>query len=139
MDEDEIRERVRATAFVEGYGRTWQTWDVDGFADLFSDDVVYVEHPTEETIIGKEALRPYLRREEIQQGAVKVRMGKALVDGNQVAAEFWAAMVNPGGEPSDLVGGFIAQIDPADGRCTQFRQYWFEIVGNVTPYDGWGE
>ena len=27
----------RATAFVEGYGRTSGSWDFDGFIDLFSD------------------------------------------------------------------------------------------------------
>ena len=35
--------REMATAFVEGYGRTWETWDFDGFVDLFTDNVIYVE------------------------------------------------------------------------------------------------
>jgi ketosteroid isomerase-like protein len=124
---------------VKAFGRTWQAWDVDGFVGLFSDDAVFVDHPTTETLSGGQALRAYVLREAEEQGAVTVRMGKPLVDGNQVAAEFWVAMVNPGGEPSDLVGSFIAQLDPADGRCTQIREYWFEIPGHVTPYDGWGE
>ena len=34
--------RVHAAAFVEAYGRTWEAWDVAGFVDLFSEDVVYV-------------------------------------------------------------------------------------------------
>jgi hypothetical protein len=44
--------REMATAFVEGYGRTWGSWDLDGFVDLFKDDVVYVEHPVNETVVG---------------------------------------------------------------------------------------
>ena len=44
--------RESATAFVEKYGQTWETWDVEGFVDLFSDNVVYVAHP-QETVVGK--------------------------------------------------------------------------------------
>jgi hypothetical protein len=55
--------REMATAFVEGYGRTWGSWDFDGFVDLFSDDVVYVEHPVDETVVGREAMGRYIRRE----------------------------------------------------------------------------
>jgi hypothetical protein len=29
-----------ATAFVEAYGRTWDAWDIRGFCDLFTEDVV---------------------------------------------------------------------------------------------------
>jgi hypothetical protein len=32
--------REMVTAFVEGDGRTWGSWDFDGFVDLFKDDVV---------------------------------------------------------------------------------------------------
>jgi len=48
--------REMAEAFVEGYGRAWESWDFDGFVDLFSDDVVYVEHPVDETVVGREAM-----------------------------------------------------------------------------------
>ena len=57
-------DREKAVAFVEGYGRTWQAWDFEGFADLFTDDVVYVEHPTDETVAGREQMLDYIRREQ---------------------------------------------------------------------------
>jgi len=31
-------DREKAVAFVEGYGRTWQAWGYQGFADLFTDE-----------------------------------------------------------------------------------------------------
>jgi hypothetical protein len=43
----------QAQAFVEAYGRTWGAWDLDGFVELFSDGVVYVEHPVDETVVGR--------------------------------------------------------------------------------------
>jgi ketosteroid isomerase-like protein len=119
-------------------GRTWESWDLPGFVALFSDDVVYVEHPTDETVVGREAMAHYIRNEQIEQGVASVRMGKPIVDGDQVAAEFWAKMTN-GEVAGTLIGCFIAQLDPRDGRCTHFRQYWFDVDGHRSAYRGWGE
>jgi ketosteroid isomerase-like protein len=130
--------REQAVAFVEGYGQTWERWDVAGFVGLFSDDVVYVVHPTEETVIGAEALTDYVRKEQAAQGAVSVRMGKPLLDGEQVVAEFWVT-ATPGEDLQLTIPGcIIARIDPRDGRCSHFREYWFEIDGHAEPFAGWG-
>jgi ketosteroid isomerase-like protein len=130
--------REAGAAFVEGYGRTWESWDVDGFAGLFSDDVVYVVHPTDETVVGGEALGRYLRKEEAEQGAVSVRMGKPMVDGDKVVGEFWVTRRDRASEET-FAGCFIARLDPANGRCIHFREYWFDIEGHARPYVGWGE
>ena len=129
--------REIATAFVEGYRRTWESWDVEGFVDLFSDRIVYVAHP-QETVEGRDALRRYLRKEEEEQGSVSVRMGKALVEGDHVMVEFWVAATNRA-EEATIAGCLIAQLDESDGRCTHFREYWFDMEGNIPAFDGWGE
>ncbi len=132
--------REMATAFVDGYGQTWERWDFDGFVDLFTEDVVYVEHPVNETVVGREAMGRYIRREQAEAGTVRVRMGEPIVDGDRVVAEFWTAMSNGDGEPEEtLAGCFIARLDPRDGRCTQFRQYFFEFGGHPSPFGGWGQ
>src|SRR5271165_3620664 len=107
-------DREQATAFVDGYGRTWDSWDIAGFVELFSDDVVYVDHQTDERVVGGEALASYLRKEEAEQGAVSVRMGKPIVDSEHVVAEFWVMRTN-GDEQATLAGCFIAQLDPTNG------------------------
>jgi ketosteroid isomerase-like protein len=81
-------DRQSAAAFVRGYGQTWEDWDVEGNVALFSEDVVYVVHATEETVVGREALRVYIAK-EAAMGAVEVRMGRPVSDGDHVAAEFW--------------------------------------------------
>lgn len=129
--------RESATAFVEKYGQTWESWDVEGFVDLFSDNVVYVAHP-QETVVGTDALRRYFRKEEAEQGSVNVRMGGAIVERDHVAVEFWVTARN-GAEEATIAGCLIAQLDEADGRCTRFREYWFDIEGHVPAFDGWGE
>jgi uncharacterized protein (TIGR02246 family) len=128
-------DREKATAFVERYGRTWESWDFAGFVDLFKDDVVYVEHPTDETVTGRAQMEAYIRAEHAYQGTATVRMGEPLVDGDHVVAEFWATMTQA---EETLIGCLIARLDPTDGRCSQFRQYWFEVPGHPSPFAGWG-
>jgi ketosteroid isomerase-like protein len=129
----------QAHAFVEAYGRTWEAWDLDGFVELFSDDVVYVEHPVDETVVGRVEMERYIRKEQAEQGIARVRMGTPIVEGNRAVGEFWVVMSNREGQAeSTLAGCFIATIDPDDGRCTHFRQYWFELDGRVAPFAGWG-
>lgn len=126
----------RAAAFVKGYGRTWGQWDVDGFLDLFTADVVYVVHPTEETVLGREALRTYFRKEESEQGSVEVRMGAPIAAADKVAAEFWVIGAE---EDLTIAGCLIARLDGADGRCSHFREYWFDLEGQRAPDEGWGD
>ncbi|HTR74069.1 MAG TPA: nuclear transport factor 2 family protein [Solirubrobacterales bacterium] len=126
------------TEFVEGYGRTWESWDAEGNLELFSDDVVYVVHATEETVVGRDALRRYIAKEEAAMGKVSVRMGEPVVGGDHVAAEFWVTLTTDAGEKGTIAGCFIAELDPADGLCTHFREYWFEVEGHIQAYPGWG-
>ena len=129
--------REDAAAFVEGYGRAWELWDVPGFVDLFSDEVVYVAHPTQETVVGRTALASYTSEGGPEQGEVSVRMGSPVIEGNRVAAEFWVTATN-GIETATIAGCFVARLAP-DGRCSHFREYWFDVEGHASVYDGWGE
>ena len=129
--------REDAAAFVEGYGRAWERWDVSGFVDLFSDEVVYVAHATQETVVGRTALASYLRKEAPEQGEVSVRMGSPVIEGDRVAAEFWVTATS-GTEAATIAGCFVARLAP-DGRCGHFREYWFDVQGHTSAYAGWGE
>ncbi len=71
------------------------------------------------------------------QGEVSVRMGQPLIDGDHVAAEFWATATSER-EQTTIAGCLIARLGP-DGRCRFFREYWFDVEGHADPYDGWGE
>ena len=129
--------RRQARAFVERYGRAWESWDFAGFVDLFSDGVVYVAHATTEAVTGREALAAYVRAEAADQGEATVRMGKPVIDGAHVAAEFWVTRTSDG-EDWTTAGCFVARLGP-DGRCNRFREYWFDVEGHTEAYDGWGE
>jgi hypothetical protein len=87
-------------------------------------------------VVGREDLRRYLEKEQAEQGEVLVRMGVPLVDADQVMAEFWV-MATAGGEEASIAGCIIARLD-GSGRCTEFREYWFDLEGHRPPFDGWG-
>jgi hypothetical protein len=130
-------DRSDAEAFVEGYGRAWQGWDIPGFMDLFGEDVVYVAHPLQETVVGKKALATYLQKEAAEQGRVNVRMGNPLIDGNRVAAEFWVKATS-GDRTATIPGSLFARLG-SDGQCVEFREYWFDEPGHTDAFEGWGK
>ena len=125
-------ENERAQQFVRRYGETWETWDTGGFVELFSDAVTYVAHP-DEIVEGKDALRRYFEKEKAAQGEVHVQMGRPLVEGNRVMAEFWVIAE----EDASIAGCLIADLDPR-GACTAFREYWFDLEGRREPFERWG-
>lgn len=123
---------ANAEHFVRRYGETWETWDLDGFIALFSQDVTYVAHP-DEVVVGAPALRRYLEKEKKEQGSVQVRMGTPFFDGDRVAVEFWVVAA----DDASIAGCLIAHLDEA-GVCNRFREYWFDLDGARAPFEGWG-
>ena len=95
------------------------------------------EHATQEAVVGRVALAGYIRKEAADQGQASVRIGSPLIDSDHVAAEFWVTRTNEG-ENWTTAGCFIARLGP-DGRCTVFREYWFDVEGHIGAYDGWGD
>lgn len=122
--------------FARRYGETWDAWDAEGFLSLFHDDIVYVAHP-DEVVRGIDELARYVQKEQADQGTLQVRMGRPVVQGTRVVAEFWATSVGQD-SPWTCPGCLIADIDPADGRCRRFREYLFEHEGAHEPFPGWG-
>ncbi len=122
-----------ARRFVTRYGETWEAWDVDGFVELFDESVTYVAHP-DEIVVGRTALRNYVEREQEAQGDVRVRMGRPLVEGDRLMAEFWVIAE----ADASIAGCLIAKLDPR-GVCTAFREYWFDLEGRREAFEGWGE
>jgi len=130
-------DRDKFVAYVENYGRMWESWDVERFVALHSENVVYVAHP-EETVVGRDALRRYVQKEQNEQGKVSVRMGRPVIDEDRVAAEYWVK-ARKGDDEASIAGCFVAQLDETSGLCTRFREYWFDLDGRIDAFDGWGE
>ncbi len=68
-----------------------------GLRRPLTDDAVDVEHPTDETVVGRDQLLDYIRREHDAEGVASVHMGSIpVVDGERVVGEFWTTMTKPG-------------------------------------------
>ena len=98
---------------------------------------MYRSHVFREPSVGTDGIRAYFERATATQSDVRVRFGRPVCDGNRVAVEWWATMVDEG-EEATLPGCLLLRF-AADGRCEELREYWHLERGRHEPPGGWGE
>lgn len=137
-------DRRTIESWIERYGMAWRDKDVDGVAELFTEDATYAAHPTEEPNRGREGIRAYWRQVTATQRDVDLRFGTPVVEGNRATVEWWALMNDPEwGPPRDdaavtLPGCLILRFTD-DGLCVELREYWNVEFGRHVPAPaGWG-
>lgn len=52
-------DHASAADLLDRYKRAWETFDGDGWTDLFTEDAEYHEDPFEPPLVGSNALRAY--------------------------------------------------------------------------------
>ncbi|HLM08656.1 MAG TPA: nuclear transport factor 2 family protein [Thermoleophilaceae bacterium] len=125
-----------ARAWIADYGAAWRTGDDEAVAALFADSAVYRSTPFRPPAVGRAAIREYWRTATSTQDALELSFGEPVVQGNRVAVEWWARMLD-GGEPITLPGCLVLRFG-SDGRCDELREYWHLEQGDVAPPEGWG-
>ena len=128
--------RMELGAWIEAYGRAWETGDENLMVSLFTEDANYRSSPFREPFRGHDEIRAYSHRNAGTQRDKRVRMGRPFVDGNRVAVEWWTTMVD-GGEAVTLPGCLLLRFE-ADGRCSDLREYWHVEPGTREPFADWG-
>lgn len=126
---------MQLSAWIAGYARAWERADEALLVALFSEDATYRSSPFREPHRGHDEIRAYWRQAAGQQRDARVRMGTPYVDGDRVAVEWWATMLEDG-EPVTLPGCLLLRFAP-DGRCTELREYWNRAIGHHEPPAGW--
>jgi hypothetical protein len=113
--------------WLDEYGRAWERTDVDAFVGCFVPDAVYYWGPSwDPPLRGHEQIRA--RTEEAIAGQEAVRFGHeplAITPDGRGIARWWVSLDVGGGAVVDLEGIFLVTLD-ADGRCTDFREWWNE-------------
>ena len=122
--------------WLEQYRRAWIQRDADAAAELFTEDAVYREQPFQEPFRGRDAIRQYWSTVTRGQSAIELQYGVPVVDGQRVAVEWWANLLNDGA-PLTLAGEFLLLFDE-HGRCRELREYWVLTSSRVHPPAGWG-
>jgi uncharacterized protein (TIGR02246 family) len=129
--------KMEITEWLQSYARAWQTADDELVASLFTEDARYRSTPFREPFVGHAEIRAYWRRATETQSETRVRIGRPFIDGDRVAVEWWATMVDDG-DPITPPGCLILRF-ASDGRCLDLREYWNLEEGNRDPFPAWGE
>lgn len=122
--------------WLERYRQAWIARDADLAGPLFTEDAVYREQPFQAAFTGRAAIQDYWRTVTASQTSVELRYGRAIVDGQRLAVEWWANLETTGG-PLTLAGEFMLRFTDS-GQCRELREYWILTQGRVEPPAGWG-
>jgi len=122
----------RVAAWTQAYARAWQAGDAEGATALFTEDCPLRSTPFR----AYENAREYTRRVFAEEGEREIWFGAPVGEGDRVAVEYWAAMIENGAEVT-LAGCCVFRLD-GDGLCTELRDYWAMHPGRRPPNEGWG-
>lgn len=111
--------------WLDVYGRAWEREDLEGFVACFAEGAVYYWCPWAEPLRGHDEIRARTQQAIEQQDDVQFgHEVLAITPDGRGIARWWVSI----GIPADNTieedeGIFLVTLD-ADGRCTEFREWW---------------
>ena len=122
-----------AQDWLDRYVDAWMSYDPDDIADLFSADVAYRYHPSDEAIVGRAAVVASWLEEDASDdassrdapGTYEAEYAPVAVDGDTVVATGTSRYRDVPGGPVVRVydNCFVMRFD-RDGRCREFTEYF---------------
>ena len=122
-----------AKRWAEEYRAAWLAGDGKAAAELYAEDCVFRSHPFRDL----EDARAYMRRVIPDAEAPEVWFGEPVEEGDTVAIEYWALLVEPDGTESTIAGLHRMRFG-ADGLIVDARDYWHLEPGHRRPSAEWG-
>ena len=117
-------DRASVEAWLERYGRAWETRDPSAAAELFTEDAQYLETPFDEPMKGRSAIYRYWSEIPETQRDIAFGFDILSIEENRVLARWWSSYVKiRTGEPTRLDGIFLLEF-AEDGRCRSLREWW---------------
>jgi hypothetical protein len=117
-------DRREFEAWLDRYGRAWETQDSGMAAELFSKDAVYFEAPFDEPMCGRSSIVDYWKEGGETQEDIGFGYDVLAVAESSGIARWWARFTRiPSGSRVELDGVLVASLDP-DNRCDEFREWW---------------
>jgi uncharacterized protein (TIGR02246 family) len=129
-------DREAVARWIEAYADAWRRADDSAVAELFTEDAVYREHPLRDPSVGREAISAYWRWAVSTQSGLQLQFGEPIVEGDRVAVDWWATLIDEGAERT-LPGILFLTFDER-GLCQELREAWFWLEGRHQPPTGWG-
>jgi ketosteroid isomerase-like protein len=128
-------ERTDVDRWLDAYVEAWKSYDRDQIAALFSDDVAYRYHPSDEPVRGRNAVvASWLGEDEVDgassrdaEGTYDATYRAVAVDGDvAVATGVSVYRTAPDGPVRDTFDNcFVMRFDAA-GRCREFTEWYVE-------------
>ena len=126
-------DRAQAQTWLDRYVAAWLSYDAEDIAALFSADVAYRYHPSDEPITGREAIVASWLGESSANGAstrdapgtYAAQYEPVAVDGDVVVATGTSTYrERPDGPVVRVYDNcFVMRFD-ADGNCREFTEYY---------------
>ena len=126
-------DRAQAQTWLDRYVAAWLSYDAEDIAALFSADVAYRYHPSDEPITGREAVVASWLGEGSSNGAstrdapgtYAAQYEPVAVDGDVVVATGTSRYrERPDGPVVRVYDNcFVMRFD-ADGKCREFTEYY---------------
>ena len=112
-------------AWLDAYGRAWQEGDAKAVMTLFAAGATYHETPFDPPLMGLDAIHDHWKAGAGQtQTEVVFTYDVLSVAGDLGLAHWRATFVRlPARSAVRLDGALAARFD-ANGRCTEFREWW---------------
>jgi ketosteroid isomerase-like protein len=128
-------DRAQAQTWLDRYVAAWLSYDANDIAALFSEDVAYRYHPSDEPITGREAVVASWLGEGDSNGASSrdapgtyaAQYQPVAVDGDVVVATGTSSYRERPDGPIVRVydNCFVMRFD-ADGNCREFTEYYLQ-------------
>jgi ketosteroid isomerase-like protein len=120
-------DRATFESWLDAYKRAWETRDPEAAANLFTEGATYQETPFEDPVRGREGIRDYwsdvTRYQEGIEFSYEV-LATTETDGIAHWRSGFTRLIS--NTAIELDGIFLVKLD-ADGRCTEFREWWHRI------------
>jgi hypothetical protein len=123
--------------WIAKYGRAWRERDAAAAALLFTENALYDSHPFRPPHHGREGVRAYWEGATRGQRDLELRFGRALLDGQYAAVEWWAIMEEEGEGTTTLPGCLFLRFS-MDMLCEELREYWASETKRINPRANWG-
>lgn len=128
-------DRADAQAWLDRYVSAWLSYDANDIAALFSEDVCYRYHPSDDPIIGRQAVvASWLGESDSESASTRDAPGTytgqyepIAVDGDVVVATGTSTYRERPEGPIVRVydNCFVMRFD-ANGKCSEFTEYYLK-------------
>ena len=125
--------RAGAQAWLDSYVAAWRSYDADDIGALFTEDIVYRYHPSDNPIVGREAVVASWLGESDSDGAstrdapgtYSARYTPVAVDDDVVVATGTSSYSERPYGPivRTYDNCFVMRFD-SEGRCREFTEYY---------------